>query len=78
MKTKKIIVYSQNGCSHCEHAKDYFIENNLEFTEKNMTENEAFRAELIGMGIMQTPLIIIDDVNILGFKIEQIEKELAK
>jgi len=29
----KIVMYSLDGCGHCDVARSYFIENNVEYTE---------------------------------------------
>lgn len=71
-----IIIYTATGCSHCHEAKEFFNENNLSFTEHNISEDKAAKKELIKKGVMSVPYIIIDDQEFKGFEIEKIKSVL--
>ncbi len=74
----KIIVYSSNTCPHCVTAKDYLKSKGIEFTEKNVSTDMEARKELMGMGYMGVPIILVDDKVIEGFnkaKLDELIKE---
>jgi glutaredoxin-like YruB-family protein len=74
----KIIVFSSNTCPHCVTAKDYLKSKGIEFTEKNVSTDMEARKELMGMGYMGVPIILVDDEVIEGFnkaKLDELIKE---
>jgi glutaredoxin 3 len=65
---KNITIYSTPNCHFCHMAKDFFKENNLNYTEYNVAEDPAKRAELIEKsGQMGVPVILIDNDMVIGF-----------
>ena len=73
---KKVEIYTSNSCSYCGMAKDYFQENNIEYTEYNVSENPQYRKDLMKKGYMSVPVIIIDEEEVIGFDKNRIEKLL--
>jgi glutaredoxin-like YruB-family protein len=74
----KITVFSSNTCPHCVTAKDYLKSKGIEFTEKNVSTDMEARKELMGMGYMGVPIILVDDEVIEGFnkaKLDELIKE---
>jgi len=74
----KIVVYSSNTCPHCVTAKDYLKSKGIDFVEKNVSTDMEARKELMGMGYMGVPIIMVDDKVIEGFnkaKLEELIKE---
>ncbi|MDP3385932.1 MAG: glutaredoxin family protein [Eubacteriales bacterium] len=74
----KIVVYSSNTCPHCITAKDYLKSKGIEFTEKNVSTDMGARKELMDMGYMGVPIILVDDEVIEGFnkaKLDELIKE---
>ncbi len=74
----KIVVYSSNTCPHCVSAKDYLKSKGIEFTEKNVSTDMEARKELMDMGYMGVPIILVDDKVIEGFnkaKLDELVKE---
>jgi glutaredoxin len=72
-----IIVYTSNTCGYCHATLDYFKENGIEVTEKNVSKNIEYRKELLDKGFMSVPVIIIgDNEPIVGFNKEQISQLL--
>ncbi|OHW61442.1 glutaredoxin-3 [Andreesenia angusta] len=62
-----VTVYTSNTCPHCVTAKEYLKEKNVEFVEKNVQTDAEARKELIKMGHMGVPVIVIDGEEIVGF-----------
>lgn len=72
----KIEIYTSNDCHFCHEAKNYFNENNLEYTEHNVSSDVSARKFLMKKGVMSVPFIIVDDKEILGFDKEQLQSLL--
>ena len=65
-------------CHFCHAAKDFFGENNIEFTEHDVASDSDKREEMIEMtGQMGVPVIGIGDDVIIGFDEDKV-KELLK
>lgn len=62
-----VTVYTSSTCPHCVTAKEYLKEKGVEFTEKNVQTDAAARKELVTMGHMGVPVIVIDGEEIVGF-----------
>lgn len=73
-----VTIYSSNTCPHCIAAKDYFKENGIPFTEKNVQTDMNARKELMSMGHMGVPVIFIDGEEIVGFDRDRIDELLKK
>lgn len=65
---KEITIYSTPSCTFCNMAKDFFKENNLEYTEHNVAEDDEKREEMVERsGQMGVPVIFIGEDMIVGF-----------
>ncbi|MEG2789882.1 MAG: glutaredoxin family protein [Romboutsia sp.] len=75
---KKVEIYTSDACGGCIQAKDYFKEKGVNYIEHNINKNSDARKELIGMGYMSVPLILINEEHVLGFDLKRIEELLNK
>ena len=67
-----ITIYSTPTCAYCKMAKEFFKENNAEYTEHDVTTDTKAREEMIQKsGQMGVPVIIIDDEVRVGFDKEK-------
>ncbi|MDR7857594.1 glutaredoxin family protein [Tissierella sp.] len=73
-----VIVYTSNTCPYCISAKDYLNEKGIEFTEKNVQTDKEARKELMAMGHMGVPVLVIDGEEIVGFDREKIDTLVGK
>ena len=64
---KKVEIYSSDTCINCIKAKEYFDEIGVDYTEYNISKDIEAKRELIGMGYMSVPVILIDEEHVLGF-----------
>ncbi len=64
---KKVVVFTSNTCPYCTMAKDYLKDKNVEFEEKNIQTDKAARDELMKMGHLGVPVILIDGEEVVGF-----------
>lgn len=73
-----IEIYTNDKCGSCVKAKEYFDSNEIGYIEHNISKNSNARKELIGMGYMSVPVIIIDEQHVLGFDLNRIKSLLDK
>lgn len=67
MSEKRVVVYTQPGCSPCNAAKEFLSSNHVPFIEKDITQNPEAIDELLRLGATATPTITVDDEVIIGF-----------
>jgi Glutaredoxin-like protein, YruB-family len=78
MSEKKVIVYTQPGCSACSNAKSYLTQKGITFEEKNVRQDQTALEELTqDYRSNSTPTILIDGEVIIGFDRERLEQLLA-
>ncbi|MBK5241355.1 glutaredoxin family protein [Clostridium sp.] len=64
---KKVVIYTSTSCMFCHAAKDFFKENNIVYTEYNISEDKEAKKELIKKGYRSVPIIKVDDTELVGF-----------
>ncbi len=74
---KNVVVYTSNTCGYCHEAKKYLDENNVAYTEKNVSTDMEARKELMDQGFMGVPVILVDDEVIQGFDKRRLETLLG-
>lgn len=73
-----VTIYSTPVCHFCQAAKEFFKENNVEYTEHDVAAEAEKREEMIEMtGQMGVPVIRIGDDVVIGFDEGKV-KELLK
>lgn len=64
----KVEIYSTPTCVFCNHAKDFFNENNVSYTEYNVGSDLEKRQEMVQKsGQMGVPVIDVDGEVTVGF-----------
>lgn len=71
-------VYTSSTCPYCVSAKEYLKEKGVEYTEKNVQTDKDARKELMAMGHMGVPVLVIDGEEIVGFDKDKIDSLLNK
>jgi len=76
---KKVEIYTTPTCTYCNQAKQFFAENNIEYTAYDVSTDTEKRAEMIEktkqMGV---PVIVIDGTDIvIGFNKKQLAEMLG-
>lgn len=75
---KEVTIYSTPVCHFCNAAKEYFKENNVEYTEHDVAADQDKRQEMIEMtGQMGVPVIRIGDDVVVGFDEAKVAELLA-
>lgn len=73
---KKIKVYSSSSCTNCTAAKEYLKEKGYEYEEKNVSTDKEAKKELIALGYMGVPVIMIDEEVVVGFNKSKLDEIL--
>ncbi|HSX24969.1 MAG TPA: glutaredoxin family protein [Candidatus Andersenbacteria bacterium] len=65
---KNVTIYSTPSCGWCRATKDYFSQNNVAYTEKDVASDPAARNEMLEKSKqMGVPVIDIDGDIVIGF-----------
>ncbi|MEX1027081.1 MAG: glutaredoxin domain-containing protein, partial [Candidatus Paceibacterota bacterium] len=65
---KNVTIYSTPTCHFCHAAKEFFKENNIEFTDHDVSVDSEKRQEMVKKsGQMGVPIIFVDNEMIVGF-----------
>ena len=74
-----VIIYSTPACVYCKLAKEYFKQNNVAYTEKDVYEDTVAREEMIEKsGQLGVPVIDINGKIVVGFDRGQIARMIGK
>jgi glutaredoxin 3 len=77
-KHMAVTVYSTPTCPFCHKAKEYLSEKNIEFTDKNVAEDEAARDEMVTKSSqMSVPVLDVNGTIIVGFDPGKIDEALG-
>jgi len=75
---KNVTIYTTPTCGFCKAAKAYFKENNVEYSEKDVTQDMAAQEEMMTKsGQLGVPVIDIDGTVIVGFDKPKVAQELG-
>lgn len=74
----QVTVYSTPTCGYCKMAKAYFQENNVAYTEKDVSVDTVARDDMIKKsGQLGVPVIDVDGTLIVGFDKQKLAKLLG-
>ncbi|NLV76436.1 MAG: glutaredoxin family protein [Tissierellia bacterium] len=73
-----VVIFTSNTCPYCIAAKEYLDEKGVSYTEKNIQTDKTARKELMSMGLMGVPVLLIDGEEIVGFDKAKIDQLLDK
>ena len=73
-----VTIYSTPTCHFCQMAKEFFKENNVNYTEYNVASDLDKRKEMVQKsGQLGVPVILIDNDLTVGFDKPRISKLLG-
>ncbi|HDH05805.1 MAG TPA: glutaredoxin family protein [Nitrospirae bacterium] len=58
----------------CEKVKEYLSQKNVKFIERDVSKDAKAINDLKKMGVMTTPVTVIDDQVVVGFDQQKIER----
>jgi len=77
MTDQNVTIYTTPSCPYCNAAKDYFDENDISYTDYDVSENRKKAKEMIEKsGQRGTPVIDIDGEIVVGFNEEKLQSLL--
>lgn len=75
---RDVTIYSTPSCVHCAHAKEFFQDHGVKYTEHNVLSDMERRQEMIQRsGQVGVPVIIVGNDVIVGFNQPRIEELLG-
>lgn len=75
---KKVVVYSTSTCPYCIRAKQFLTENNIAFTNYDVSTDQEKTEEMVRKsGQMAVPVLDIGGEIIVGFDKEKIKEALG-
>jgi glutaredoxin-like YruB-family protein len=74
---KNVVVYTSSTCPYCTMVKNHLKEKGVDYVEKNVSTDNQARRELMSMGHMGVPVVIIDGEEVVGFDKDRIDSLLG-
>ncbi len=62
----------------CHKVMEFLSQKGIEFTEKNVSNDQDALKELVGMGFRATPVTLINGQKLVGFSPPKLEAALAE
>ena len=74
---KTVTIYSTPSCHFCQETKNFLKENNIEYSDFDVSQDQEKRQEMIEKsGQMGVPVIFIGDEMIIGFDEDRLRELL--
>jgi len=61
----------------CNRTKEFLREHNVAFTDRDITTDESAFAELQKLGVMTTPVTVVDGQMVIGYDVERLKTLLG-
>ena len=75
---KNVVIYSTSTCPYCIRAKQFLSDNNIAFTNYDVSSDQAKADEMVQKsGQMGVPVLDIDGEIIVGFDKDRIKQALG-
>ncbi len=62
----------------CARVKEFLRNNNVAFTDRDILSDESALAELERLGVMTTPVIVVDGEKVIGYNVNRLRSLLEK
>ena len=73
--TDTVIIYTQDDCPPCTFIKNYLVNKNIKFTEKNI-KNQNYKNEMMDYDAFATPFILLKGMPMYQVDMEKLNYEL--
>ena len=71
------ILYTQAGCAESAKVRAWLVERGIAFTERDVSRDPEAARALAATGIFATPLLVVGEETVLGFRPEAFAAALA-
>ena len=61
----------------CNRVKEFLRKNNVAFTDRDITSDESAFAELEKLGVMTTPVTVVDGQTVVGYDVNKLKALLG-
>ena len=61
----------------CGKVKEFLSQNNIDFTDRDVSKDDSALAELEKLGYMTTPVTLVDGETVVGFDRPRLEELLS-
>ncbi len=62
------VLYTQTGCAESTRVRDWLTERDVAFTERDVSHDLASAEALYATGVFATPLLLVGERRVLGFR----------
>ena len=73
----EIKVYTSESCGPCQMVKAHLKRKDFTYVERNISEDPDALAELENLGWRTTPVTLIGDSTVLGYKPKELDSALS-
>ena len=77
-RTPPTTLYTQPGCGESAQVRAWLIERGIPFTEQSVVDDLAAAEALAAPGTFATPLLVVGEMRVLGFRPEHLATALAR
>ena len=61
----------------CNRTKEFLRKNNVPFTDRDITADDTAFAELEKLGVMTTPVTVVDGQTVIGYDVNRLKSLLG-
>ena len=61
----------------CNRTKEFLRTHNIPFTDRDITQDESALAELEKLGVMTSPVTVVDGQTVVGYDIKRLSELLG-
>jgi len=61
----------------CQRTKEFLRENNVAFTDRDITSDSSALADLEKLGVMTTPVTVVDGQTVIGHDVNRLKALLS-
>ena len=73
-----VVLYTQAGCADSPRVRDWLVARGVAFVERDVTGDPDAAMALYRTGTFATPLLVIGQTRLLGFRPAEIDAALAR
>ncbi|MFG6150425.1 glutaredoxin family protein [Halobacillus sp. B23F22_1] len=77
MSQQRVIVYTSDHCTHCKKVLSKLTEWEIDYKEKNITQDKSYFKELQKQKVYGTPATFINDEKVLGYQERSLKRALG-